>query len=160
MISIIVAHSSNGVIGRDDGLPWHLPTDLSRFRELTSGHTVIMGRKTFESLPAAFRPLPNRRNVVLSTTPGYDPDGAEVFGTLEDALDACGHDCFVIGGEVTYRQALPLTERVYATHVEGEHEGDASFPELHEREWRCVEISEPLSENDHRFTFRTYERVG
>jgi dihydrofolate reductase len=160
VISIVVAHSSNGVIGRDGRLPWRLPTDLKRFRELTTGHAVVMGRKTFESLPEAFRPLPNRRNVVLSGNPGYGAAGAEVFRSLESALAACGHDCFVIGGEVTYRQALPLAQRVYATRLEDEHAGDAHFPELDEREWRCVEMSDPLTENDHRFTFRTYERVG
>lgn len=160
MVSIVVAHGSNGVIGRDGRLPWHLPTDLGRFRQLTTGHAVIMGRRTFESLPATFRPLPKRRNIVLSRSPGYDAGGAEVFGSLEGALAACGHDCFVIGGELTYRQALPLAERVYATQVEAAPAGDASFPELPETDWRCVEISDPLDENDHRFTFRTYERVG
>jgi dihydrofolate reductase len=160
MVSIVVAHASNGVIGRDGGLPWHLPTDLRRFRELTTGHAVVMGRKTFESLPAAFRPLPGRRNVVLSRSRGYEPEGAEVFAGLESALAACGHDCFVIGGELTYRQALPLAERVYVTCVEGEPAGDARFPALSERDWRCVETSDPVAENDHRFTFRTYERVG
>jgi dihydrofolate reductase len=160
VISIVVAHASNGVIGRDGGLPWHLPADLRRFRELTTGHAVVMGRRTFESLPPAFRPLPKRRNIVLSRSAGYEAHGAEVFASLEEALAACGRDCFVIGGELTYRQALPLAERVYATRVEAEPEGDAVFPSLPERDWRCVETSDPLDENHHRFTFRTYERVG
>jgi dihydrofolate reductase len=159
VVSIVVAHSSNGVIGRDNELPWHLPADMRRFRELTTGRAVVMGRKTFESLPEAFRPLPNRRNVVLTRSAGYDAEGAEVFGSLEDALAACGHDCFVIGGEVTYRQALPLAERVYATRIDAEYDGDARFPELPDAEWRCVEASEPITENDNRYTFRTYERV-
>jgi dihydrofolate reductase len=119
-----------------------------------------MGRRTFESLPPAFRPLPKRRNIVLSRSAGYEAHGAEVFASLEEALAACGRDCFVIGGELTYRQALPLAERVYATRVEAEPEGDAVFPSLPERDWRCVETSDPLDENHHRFTFRTYERVG
>jgi dihydrofolate reductase len=159
VIRIVVAHSGNRVIGRDGALPWHLPSDLRRFRELTAGGTVVMGRRTYESLPERFRPLPGRRNLVLSTDPRYRPDGAEAFGDLESALGACGRDCFVIGGEATYRQALPLADRVHATEVEGEHEGDTTFPPLPEGEWRCVEAGEPVAENGERFTMRTYERV-
>jgi dihydrofolate reductase len=160
VISIVVAHASNGVIGRDGGLPWRLPTDLRRFREITTGGTVVMGRRTFESIPPAFRPLPERRNIVLSSDPSYVADGAEVFDALEAALGACPDGCFVIGGDATYRQALPLADRVYATHVEASVEGDAFFPDLPESDWRCVEASEPVAENDHLFTFRVYERAG
>jgi dihydrofolate reductase len=159
VIAIVVARASNGVIGRAGGLPWHLPTDLRRFKELTSGHTVVMGRRTYESLPDRFRPLPNRRNLVLSTDPAYVAPGAEVFTSFESALDGCDGDCFVIGGELTYRRALPLSERVYATQLEAEHDGDARFPDLPPAEWRCIQTSDPLTENDQRFTFRTYERV-
>ena len=159
MISIVVAHAANGVIGRDGGLPWRLPSDLRRFRELTTGGTVVMGRATFESLPDAFRPLPDRRNIVLSSRRDYSPDGAEVFDGLGAALAACPDGCFVIGGDATYRQALPLAERVYATHVAAEVEGDAFFPKLDPVEWRCVEASEPIVENDHELTFRVYERA-
>jgi len=159
VISIVVAHASNGVIGRDGGLPWHLPADLKHFKQLTSGHTVVMGRRTYESLPDRFRPLPNRRNVVLSSNPAYVARGAEVFTSLGGALDGCDGECFVIGGEATYRQALPLSDRVYATQLDAAHDGDARFPELPEAEWRCVDASEPQTENDERFTFRIYERV-
>jgi dihydrofolate reductase len=159
VIAIVVAHASNGVIGRDGGLPWHLPSDLRHFKELTSGHTVVMGRRTYESLPDRFRPLPNRRNLVLTTDPAYVARGAEVFTSLESALNVCAGDCFVIGGEATYRQALALSDRVYATQLEAEHDGDARFPELPHSEWECVDASEPVTENDQRFTFRTYERV-
>jgi dihydrofolate reductase len=159
VIAIVVAHASNGVIGRDGALPWHLPSDLRHFKELTSGHTVVMGRRTYESLPDRFRPLPDRRNLVLSTDPAYVARGAEVFTSLRSALDGCDGKCFVIGGEATYRQALPISDRVYATQLEAEHDGDARFPELPEHEWECVDASEPLTENDERFTFRTYERV-
>lgn len=159
MIAIVVARSSNGVIGRDGELPWRLPTDLKRFRELTIDRTVVMGRRTFESLPDAYRPLPRRRNLVLSTDRAYRADGGEVFADLAAALDACAGECFVIGGAVTYRQALPLAQRVYATEVEGELDGDAFFPALAPADWRCVEHGEPLRENEHSFTFRTYERT-
>ena len=101
MIALVVALSSNRVIGRDGALPWRLPTDLRRFRELTTGHAVVMGRRTYESLPERFRPLPDRRNIVLSTRASYAAPGAEVFGDLEAALEACEHDCFVIGGGVS-----------------------------------------------------------
>lgn len=159
MIAIVVAHSANRVIGREGGLPWRLPSDLRRFRELTSGHTVLMGRRTYESLPDAFRPLPDRRNLVLSGDPGYRAEGAEVFASLRDALAACEGDCFVIGGEVTYRDALPLCERLYATEIEGEIEGDAFFPDLDPAEWSLIEDGGALVENDLGFAFRTYERV-
>jgi dihydrofolate reductase len=159
VIAIVVAHSSNRVIGRDGGLPWRLPSDLRRFRELTRGATVVMGRRTFESLPDAFRPLPERRNIVLSGDPGYRPAGAEAFASLQAALDACGHDCFVIGGEVTYRDALPLCERLYATEIEAELDGDAFFPELDAKQWLCVQDSEQHTENELSFAFRTYERT-
>lgn len=160
MISIVVAHDEQRVIGRDGGLPWRLPSDLRRFREITHGHAVVMGRRTFESLPDAFRPLPGRRNVVLSSDPGYRPAGAEAYGSLEAALEACGGDCFVIGGAVTYRQALPLAQRLYLTLVEGAHEGDTFFPALDAQAWRRVEASAPLAENEHRFSFQTYERAA
>ena len=160
MIAIVVAHSANRVIGRDGVLPWRLPADLRRFRELTRGSTVLMGRRTFESLPDAFRPLPERRNLVLSGDPGFRPPGAEVFASLDDALEACGGDCFVIGGEGTYRDALPRCERLYATEIDAELDGDAFFPEIDAAQWTCVEDGEPLIENELGFTFRTYERAS
>ncbi len=159
MISLLVAHTSNRTIGRDGALPWHLPADMGRFRELTTGHTVLMGRKTFESLPDAYRPLPNRRNLVLSRNREWSAPGAEVFPDLPSALDACKEECFVIGGGDTYSEALPRAERVYATEIEKTVEGDTFFPALAEDEWRCVEHSERMLENGHAFTFRTYERT-
>ena len=159
MIAIVVAHSSNRVIGNEGALPWRLPSDMRRFRELTSGHTVLMGRRTYESLPDAFRPLPGRRNLVLSGDPGYRAEGAEVFASLDEALAACEGDCFVIGGEVTYRDALPLCERVYATEIDAELEGDAYFPAVDPAEWQLVEDGERRVENDLGYAFRTYERA-
>jgi dihydrofolate reductase len=160
VVAIVVAHSRNGVIGRGGDLPWRLPTDLKRFRAITTGGTVVMGRKTYESLPDSFRPLPDRRNLVLSTRSGYEAAGAEVFPALESALDACENGCFVIGGGETYEQALPLAGRVFATEVDAEVEGDVFFPALPEGEWRRVERSEPVDENGHRFTFNVYERTS
>jgi dihydrofolate reductase len=158
MVAIVVAHSSNRVIGRDGDLPWHLPADLRRFRELTSGGAVVMGRKTYESLPEAYRPLPNRRNIVLSTDAEFRAEGAEVMPDLKAALAACSEECFVIGGGATYEQALAHSSLVYATEVETAVEGDATFPELPTGEWRCIEQGEPLQENGYTFSFKRYER--
>lgn len=160
MISIVVARARNGVIGRDGGLPWHLPSDMRKFRELTSGHAVIMGRRTFASLPAKYRPLPRRRNLVLSSNPHIALPGAEVFPNLASALEACDGKGFVIGGSVAYRDALPLAERVHVTEIEHELHGDAYFPELPASEWRCVQRSERIVENELAFTFAVYERTS
>jgi dihydrofolate reductase len=159
VIILVVAHTANRVIGRDGGLPWRLPSDMRHFRQLTIGHTVLMGRRTFESIPDAFRPLPDRRNLVLSSDPAYEAAGAESFTQLGLALEACGRDCFVIGGGVTYRETLPMAGRVHATEIDVELEGDTFFPELAAAEWSCVQSSEPIAENELTFTFRTYERT-
>ncbi len=157
MVALVVAHSANRVIGRDGGLPWRLPGDLARFRALTTGHTVVMGRRTYESLPDAFRPLPDRRNVVLTSDPSYRPDGAEVARDLDAALVA---PCFVIGGGEVYAQALPRAQRVYATELEAEVDGDAYFPPLPAYEWRCAERSERIVEHGHAYTFAIHDRVA
>jgi dihydrofolate reductase len=162
VIAIVVARASNGVIGRDGSLPWHLPSDLKRFRELTMGHAVLMGRRTFESLPDAYRPLPGRRNLVLSSKLALPVDGAqgaELFGDVDTALAACGSECFVIGGETVYRATLGLARRAYVTEIERELQGDAFFPELQPSEWRCVEQSPRSSENGLTFSFRVFERL-
>jgi dihydrofolate reductase len=157
VISVVVAYAAgNRVIGRDGGLPWRLPSDMKHFRELTTGGTVVMGRKTYESIPERFRPLPERRNIVLSSTVS-ELDGAEVFGSLDAALADAG-DCFVIGGGATYAEALPLASRVYATEVAGDVEGDTYFPALDAGVWSCVSAGAPVAENDHEFTIRVYER--
>lgn len=160
MIALVVAYASNGVIGRDGKLPWRLPSDMRHFRELTEGAAVLMGRRTWESLPDAFRPLPNRRNLVLSGDPGYEAPGAEVFAGLEAALDACARECFAIGGAQTYAEALPLAERVHATEIEMAIDGDTYFPPLAPGEWRRVQRGERLEENGHGFRFCVYERAA
>jgi dihydrofolate reductase len=124
---------------------------MQRFKELTTGGTVVMGRRTWDSLPERFRPLPDRRNVVVSRA---GCDAPEVYGSVEEAVR--GGDCFVIGGGEVYAQALPLADRVHATEIHADIEGDTFFPALDG--WRCVEESETVEENGLAFTFRTYER--
>jgi dihydrofolate reductase len=157
-VSLVVAYARNRVIGRDGELPWHLPSDMRHFRELTTGGTVVMGRKTYASIPDKFRPLPGRRNMVLSRDARYRAVGAEVFPSLPAALDACGRDCFVIGGGAAYAEALPHAARVYATEIAEEVEGDTFFPVLVEDEWACVSRGEPVAESGHEFRICVYER--
>jgi dihydrofolate reductase len=134
-LSIIVAVASDGAIGRANDLLWHLPADLKRFKELTTGHTILMGRKTFESLPHG--PLPNRRNIIISRSLPAQP-GAEVYPTIQQALEACASDeeVFIIGGGEIYRQLLPSTERIYLTRVQASFpDAEVFFPELDPTEW-------------------------
>ena len=149
-ITMIAALSENNVIGNDGGIPWNIPEDMKHFRELTTGNTVIMGRKTYESLPEDYTPLPDRQNIVLSRS---DPDiEAEVAESLEDAYRKSDNRIFIIGGESVYRQALEDADRLEITRVHRELEGDAFFPEIDDR-WR--KESEDLREG---FSFLTYTR--
>jgi dihydrofolate reductase len=127
VIGLVWAQSANGVIGRDGTLPWHLPEDLAHFRNLTTGATVLMGRRTWESLPPRFRPLPGRRNLVLSRTP---QPGVETFPDLAQALAAACGDAWVIGGAAVYRAALPLAERIAVTEIRELFEGDTHAPRI------------------------------
>ncbi|MFI0420923.1 dihydrofolate reductase [Spongiactinospora sp. 9N601] len=127
MIGLVWAQSANGVIGRDGMLPWHLPEDLKHFRSLTAGTTVLMGRLTWESLPPQFRPLPGRRNLVLSRTP---QEGVETFPDLKQALAAASEDVWVIGGATVYRATLPIADRIVVTEIEESFEGDTRAPEV------------------------------
>jgi dihydrofolate reductase len=154
---IVVAYAANRAIGRDGGLPWHLPTDMKHFRELTTGGTVVMGRKTYESIPERFRPLPGRRNVVLSHRLPALP-GADVFNDFGAAVASVSGPCFVIGGGETYAEALPVTSRVVATEVEGDVEGDTFFPALDGDEWACVSEGERVEENGFAFRIKVYDR--
>jgi len=156
-VSIVAACSRNRVIGRSGALPWRLPTDLQRFRQLTLGQCVVMGRKTYESLPSQLRPLPDRRNLVLTSRWARgDPAGVEAFTTLPSALAATEFDCFVIGGEQVFREALPFARRIYLTAVDTVCEGDAFFPAIDDG-WTCIAESPPMHESGLSFTFRTYD---
>ncbi|MDE6717410.1 MAG: dihydrofolate reductase [Muribaculaceae bacterium] len=142
-IRAVVAMNADRVIGKEGTLPWRLPEDLRHFKELTMGHPVVMGRKTWESLPK--RPLPGRRNIVVSHDRNYHAEGAEVFNSVEEALEACREVPYVIGGAEIYRTALPWITSVCLTSVDYPVEdADAFFPELPADEWRMSERTEKM----------------
>ena len=136
-ISIIVAMAKNRVIGANNKLPWHLSADLKRFKALTMGHHIIMGRKTFESIG---RILPGRTSVVLTRNAALRADGAVVVGDIESAFAKCADDAeaFVIGGEQIFRETMPLADRVYLTHIDKEFDGDSYFPALEHEAWHSI----------------------
>ncbi|MGV3762971.1 dihydrofolate reductase [Parapedobacter sp.] len=158
LVSAIVAAAENNAIGKDNQLLWHLPNDLRFFKRTTTGHTVIMGRKTYESVG---KPLPNRRNIVITRQEGYTVQGAEVAHSLAEALGSCaGEDeVFVVGGAEVYRQALPITNRVYLTRVHATLPGDSFFPELDKQRWRLVSEEHHLPDDRHAYgyTFEIYD---
>lgn len=160
MISIIVAVAENGVIGSGNRMPWHISEDLRRFKSITTGHPVVMGRKTFESLG---RPLPNRTNVVITRNPAYAAEGATVVGSLEEALAMfpAEEEVFVIGGGEIYRQAMDIADRLYITRVCEAFEGDTVFPPVDETRWCATrEEHHPRGEKfPHAFTFIDYRRI-
>lgn len=151
-INLIVAMTADRVIGKDNRMPWDLPEDLKHFRTLTLDKTVIMGRKTWESLG---RPLPRRRNMVISRQLSSPPPGAELFSSPEEALDAVKEEkeVFIIGGAEIYRQTLDRAERLYISRVNGSYEGDTWFPPFSETEWELT-AQEPREG----FTVETWER--
>lgn len=157
---IIVAVAKNRVIGKNNQLIWNIPEDMAHFKALTAGHTVIMGRKTWESLPPRFRPLPGRRNIVISRQTDYAAPGAELAGSLEIALElaSTAATAFIIGGEQIYRQAMPLADRLEITEVDLEPEGDAWFPEITAVDWQETQKNTPPSHSGTGFSFVTYRR--
>jgi len=156
--SIIVAAAENGVIGVDNRLPWRLPADLARFKRLTMGHHLIMGRRTYESIG---RPLPGRITVVLTRTAGVDVPNVQVARSLDEAFAqaaARGDDePFVCGGAEVYAHALPVCDRCYLTVIDRQYTGDAIFPGLDAGEWQCRE-TEVHPDNDPPFRFETWDR--
>ena len=138
-VSLVVAMARNGVIGQDNSLPWHLPSDLKHFRALTWGHPIVMGRRTFESIG---RVLPGRKNVIVTRNPGYAASDQAIFvGSFEEAITACGtaQEIFVIGGAQVYRLAMPYASRLYLTLVDADLDGDARFDAYDSADWRELE---------------------
>ncbi|HEY8429218.1 MAG TPA: dihydrofolate reductase [Sandaracinaceae bacterium] len=160
-VSLIAAVAKNGVIGKDGGLPWRLPDDLKQFKARTTGHPVLMGRKTWESLG---RPLPGRLNLVVTRQRGYRAPGAEVFASIDEALARAEREddeVWIIGGAGIYAATLDRADRLVITHVDAEVEGDARFPEVDWSAWRLVsEDAHPADERHaHSFRVATYERA-
>ena len=153
------AQARNGVIGRDNAIPWRLPEDLAHFKALTLGHPVIMGRKTWDSLPPKFRPLPGRRNIVVTRQAEWQVAGAERAGSLEEALALCGDAprACVIGGAEIYAQALPLADVADVTEIEAEFDGDAYAPRLGAG-WVEEARERHVSANGLAFSFVTYRK--
>ena len=158
-LSIVVAMDSNRLIGKDNGLPWHLPADLAFFKKLTTGNTILMGRKTFDSIG---RPLPNRRNIVITRNADIEITDCEVVNSIEKALSLVQSETevMVIGGAKLYQQILPIADRLYITQIEGEFDGDAYFPSYNEAEWSQISIDsrEPDENNHHKYHFITFDR--
>lgn len=161
MISIIVAVSDDLGIGRNNDLLWDIPQDMKRFKKLTTGNTVIMGKRTWESLPK--RPLPNRRNIVISDRPGEIIDGAVMAYSIDDAVSKCneGEEAFIIGGGSIYRQFMPVADRLYITHVHSRTPADVYFPEIDNKVWEAIEKEAfPATESAPAYTYIIYERRG
>ncbi|MBS1130255.1 MAG: dihydrofolate reductase [Proteobacteria bacterium] len=159
-IILIAAVAKNRVIGKDNTLIWNLPEDMAHFKALTAGQTVVMGRKTWESLPPRFRPLPGRRNVVISRQADYAAPGAEVANSLENALQlaSTAESVFIIGGEQIYKQAMAVADRLEITDVDLEPAGDAWFPEIAATDWSVTQKNTPPSQSGTGFSFVTYRR--
>lgn len=157
--SLIVAVANNGVIGTGDTMPWHITEDFAHFKAVTLGHSVVMGRKTYESIG---RPLPRRRNIVITRNAELSIEGCEMAPSLEAALAMCEgeEEVFVIGGGEIYRQAMPLADKLYITHVGIEVEGDTRFPDIDPTVWHevCREDFERGKDFEHPFSFVDYEK--
>jgi dihydrofolate reductase len=158
-VSLVVAASTNNVIGSDGGLPWHLPDDLRHFKRLTTGNPIVMGRKTFESIG---RPLPDRRNIVMTRDPDYMARGCDVVSSVREALDieADADEVMIIGGGQVYRDFLPHADRIYLTRVQADVEGDTYFPDIDEAGWRLVSSEPHAADEKHAYAFdvMVYER--
>ncbi len=161
-ISAIAARASNGVIGKDGGLPWHLPDDLKFFKRTTSGHHIIMGRKSFDALG---KPLKNRTNIVLTQDKDYRTDDIVIAHSLERAIDYARNrnedECFIAGGAEVYRQALPILDRMYLTEIHARIDGDTYYPDFQEEHWEQTQSEDHEKDDRHAypFTFRILEKI-
>lgn len=158
-LSLIVAFDKNRLIGRDNGLPWHLPADLKHFKAITMGHHMIMGRKTFESIG---KPLPGRTTVIITRQQNFQAEGCIVVHHLDEALEYCKNEdeVFVIGGAQIFNCTMPIADRLYITEIDHAFEGDTHFPEIRNDEWEQIssESHEPDEKNNWSYTFKNYRR--
>ena len=159
-LHLIFAKARNGVIGKDNAMPWHLPEDVAHFKRVTLGCPVIMGRKTWDSIPARFRPLPGRMNVVVTRQVVWSESGAQPSSSLEHALSLCEQfdDVWVMGGAQIYAQALPLANTAVVTEIDADFDGDAFAPQLGP-EWRETAREAHTSVNGLNFSFVTYQNL-
>lgn len=159
-LNLIYARAANGIIGRNNTLPWHLPEDMAHFKRMTAGCPVVMGRKTWDSLPPKFRPLPGRRNIVVTRQPNWCAAGAERAASLREAVSMGDQaaEIWVIGGAQIYQEAAALAQRAVVTEIDREFEGDARAPELGSG-WRETSREAQLSAGGLPFSFVTYERI-
>lgn len=160
-VTIVAAVARGGVIGRDGELPWRLPEDMAHFRAVTTGHPVVMGRRTWESVPDRFRPLPGRRNVVVTRNPGWSAAGAERAASFGEALELLEGEerVSVIGGGELFSVALPFTDELLLTEIDADIEGDTFFPEWDRGAFQEVSREERVAEDGTPFAFVTYERA-
>ena len=161
MITIIAAIGKNGELGKNNDLIWHLPNDLKRFKKVTAGHHVIMGRKTFESLG---KPLPNRTNIIITRNAAYTAEGCVIVNSLQEAIEAAQEDenPFILGGAQIYKQALEIADVLDLTRVDASLEADAFFPEIDPEKWKEVarEKHQKDERHDYNYSFVTYKKVG
>ena len=159
MIIMIAAASENNALGKNNELVWHLPNDFKRFKNLTSGHHIIMGRKTFESFP---KPLPNRTHIVISRQENYNPEGCIVVHSMEQAIEICSVDdeTYIIGGGEIYKLGIPFTDKIEITRVHHHFEADAFFPEIDSNDWEITQSEFHQKDDKHQFdyTYDTYTR--
>ena len=159
MIIMIAATAENNALGKNNELVWHLPNDFKRFKNLTSGHHIIMGRKTFESFP---KPLPNRTHIVITRQQDYNPEGCIVVNSIEEAIKSCPIDenIFIIGGGEIYNLGLPFSDKIELTIVHHTFEADAFFPEINENDWKIINSDFQQKDEKHLFdyTYQTYIR--
>lgn len=159
MISLIVAMDNNCLIGKENDLPWRLPADLQYFKQTTTGHTIVMGRKTFESIG---KPLPNRNNVILTGNKDYHHEGVKVIHSIDELVSLEGEsELFVIGGATVYEQTMHVATRLYVTHIDEVFEGDTYFPEIDSSVWREVSRKQGVKDekNPYAYYFTVYERA-
>lgn len=156
---MIAATAENNALGKNNELVWHLPNDFKRFKNLTSGHHIIMGRKTFESFP---KPLPNRTHIVITRQQDYNPEGCIVVNSIEEAIKSCPIDenIFIIGGGEIYNLGLPFSDKIELTIVHHTFEADAFFPEINENDWKIINSDFQQKDEKHLFdyTYQTYIR--
>jgi len=162
IVALVAAVAHGGVIGRDGTVPWHLPEDMAHFRELTMGHPVVMGRRTWDSLPERFRPLPGRRNVVVTRNAGWADEGAERVGSLAGALELVEGEerVFVIGGAEIYAAALPAADELLLTEIDLDVDGDTLFPEWYDAGFVEVSREEHTAADGTHFAFVRYVRAN